>query len=182
MLLYAMSKLAMVLVVAYIVYIFANKEKGNLKEIGKVLAYILVILALVSFVGKTMLCGGMGKGIDEEIQRRGCKAVEMHHQCLAVVDLRMGPQHGLHCAHDRLHLVRIFVTDTDGFVDTPVRHARWVFHRDTGEHRIGDIYGAFGKTAYGGQAPADVLHRTLDFPVRRADPVADIEGAVEIDH
>ena len=62
-----MSSVAFTLAVAYVVYILANKEKKGLKELGKVLAYILVILAVVTYFGKTFYMGGhmkmMGKGM-----------------------------------------------------------------------------------------------------------------------
>ena len=62
LLIQAMSKLFFTLGLAYLIYIFASKEKKNLKELGKALAWVLVILAIISYLGTTMFFGGAYKG------------------------------------------------------------------------------------------------------------------------
>ena len=44
-------KLLVLLSAAYVVYVFAVKEKGSLKAAGKALAWVLVVLAIFSAFG-----------------------------------------------------------------------------------------------------------------------------------
>lgn len=64
---------ALMLGFAYIVYIFANRESGNLKLIGQIIAWLIVILLVVSvalgFYWKKEMrsrCPMMGKGMQIE--------------------------------------------------------------------------------------------------------------------
>ena len=99
-----------------------------------------------------------------------------------MVDLGVVLEHGAHVAQDALEPVGVVVADADGLVDAAVAHARGVLDRDLGEGGVGHVERALVEGADRGQAPADALHHALDVAVRRADPVADGEGAVEIDH
>jgi hypothetical protein len=40
----------MLLVAAYLVYVFASKEKGKLAELGKALSWTLVVIALLTLI------------------------------------------------------------------------------------------------------------------------------------
>ena len=78
-------------------------------------------------------------------------------------------------------LSRSCVADADGFLDAPVGHAGGVFHHDVGEQGVRHVDRVLVEGAHAGVAPADVFHRAFDLLVRRADPFAHRERAVQID-
>ena len=92
----------------------------------------------------------------------------------------MAFQHGFYVRHDGGHTGRILVPYPQGFVDAAVVHARGIFQGDAGENRIGNVQGPLVKGPDTGHAPANLLHRALDFTVGGTNPVADSKGPVEV--
>ncbi|MFC1517446.1 hypothetical protein ACFL5G_02695 [Candidatus Margulisiibacteriota bacterium] len=56
-----LSSFILPLSLAYIVYVFASKEKKDLKKIGQVLAWSIVVLTVISMLGKVWICSTMCK-------------------------------------------------------------------------------------------------------------------------
>ena len=126
--------------------------------------------------------GRFGEGVDEEIERGRREGIEIDDHRLAGVDLFVPAQHGFDVLDDHIHLRGVLVADADGFVDAPVRHPRGILQRQLVEHRIGHVQRPLVEGAHHGQPPADLFHRAFEFPIRRADPVADGKRPVEVNH
>ena len=94
----------------------------------------------------------------------------------------MRAQHAFDAREDGGQLAGVVVAQADGLVDAPVLHPRRVFDRDRGEDGVGDVERPAIEGADARLAPADLFDRAFDFAVGRADPVADRERPVEIDH
>ena len=124
----------------------------------------------------------IGVAVNHKIQRGVGKFVKADQNRLIPVYAFVLLQHFLQALGDGLHLVGVFVAQAHLQLYAVTGYAPYVFNTDGGKNVIGHIERIVLESHDLAHAPADFHHGAFNLAIRGAHPVADVKGAVEIQH